>query len=127
MKEGDDFRLMSGFTSAYKRMREDLPASALTSNLSYACSDQKIHPSEHRVLSLHEAFILHTISEFEFYWERDDGKKISDKTIREVIGESIPPKGLEVIFKHLNFLLIDNPENTGKKAQVKTNELSPAP
>lgn len=43
-------RVMSGFTSAYKRMRGDLPASALTRNLSYACSDQKIHPRENRVL-----------------------------------------------------------------------------
>lgn len=95
------YRLMSGFTSAYKRMRGDLPASALTSNLSYACSDQKIHPAEHRVLSLHEAFILHTISDFEFVWKRADGKVVSDKTIREVIGESIPPRGLQLIFEFL--------------------------
>jgi DNA (cytosine-5)-methyltransferase 1 len=99
--EGQEKRLMSGFTSAYKRMRGDLPASALTRNLSYACSDQKLHPREHRVLSLHEAFILHTVSEYEFNWTRLDGKQLSDKTIREVIGESIPPKGLEIIFRHL--------------------------
>jgi len=114
VKDGSEYRLMSGFTSAYKRMRDDLPASALTSNLSYACSDQKIHPFENRVLSLHEAFILHTISEFEFYWERKDGKKISDKTIREVIGESIPPKGLEVIFKHLDLLSMQRNKNNLK-------------
>jgi len=99
--EAGQHRLMSGFTSAYKRMRGDLPASALTRNLSYACSDQKLHPREHRVLSLHEAFILHTVSDYEFKWQRLDGKRISDKTIREIIGESIPPKGLEVIFRHL--------------------------
>ena len=29
------------------------------------------------------------------------GKKVSDKLIREIIGESIPPKGLEVILKHI--------------------------
>jgi DNA (cytosine-5)-methyltransferase 1 len=94
-------RLMSGFTSAYKRMRGDLPASTLTRNLSYACSDQKLHPREHRVLSLHEAFILHTVPCYEFKWCRADGKPVSDKTIREVIGESIPPKGLELIFQHV--------------------------
>ncbi len=99
--ENGKHRLMSGFTSAYKRMRGDLPASALTRNLSYACSDQKIHPREHRVLSLHESFILHTVANYRFIWERSDGKKVSDKTVREIIGESIPPKGLEVIFKHL--------------------------
>ena len=99
--EAGQHRLMSGFTSAYKRMRGDLPASALTRNLSYACSDQKLHPREHRVLSLHEAFILHTVADYTFQWQRLDGKKLSDKTIREIIGESIPPKGLEVIFRHL--------------------------
>lgn len=107
VQDGESYRLMSGFTSAYKRMRGDLPASALTRNLSYACSDQKLHPRENRVLSLHEAFILHTVDQYEFNWSRDDGKKLSDKTIREIIGESIPPKGLEVIFKHLIETLLD--------------------
>lgn len=94
-------RLMRGFTSAYKRMRGDLPASALTRNLSYACSDQKLHPDQNRVLSLHEAFILHTVTDYDFAWSRVDGKRLSDKTIREIIGESIPPRGLQVIFDYL--------------------------
>lgn len=108
VQEGAEFRLMSGFTSAYKRMRGDLPASALTRNLSYACSDQKLHPREHRVLSLHEAFILHTVDTYHFVWRRDDNKTLSDKTIREIIGESIPPMGLEVIFKHLIATLLES-------------------
>jgi DNA (cytosine-5)-methyltransferase 1 len=103
--EGGEHRLMSGFTSAYKRMRGDLPSSALTRNLSYACSDQKLHPRENRVLSLHEAFILHTVANYPFQWKRADGKRISDKTIREIIGESIPPKGLEIIFRYILSLL----------------------
>jgi DNA (cytosine-5)-methyltransferase 1 len=103
--ESGEHRIMSGFTSAYKRMRGDLPASALTRNLSYACSDQKLHPREHRVLSLHEAFILHTLTEYPFEWRRADGKRVSDKTIREIIGESIPPRGLEILFRHLLDLL----------------------
>lgn len=97
--EANGHRLMAGFTSAYKRMRGDLPASALTRNLSYACSDQKLHPRQHRVLSLHEALILHTVSRYEFRWQRDDTRVVSDKTIREIIGESIPPYGLEVLFR----------------------------
>lgn len=101
VKEGGKYRLMSGFTSAYKRMRADMPASALTRNLSYACSDQKLHPTQHRVLSLLEAFIIHTIHNFQYYWERADGKKVSDKTIREVIGDSIPPRGLAIIFEYV--------------------------
>lgn len=95
------YRLMKGYTSAYKRMNWDMPASTLTQNLSYACSDNKLHPSQNRVLSLYEAMILHTIDSYHFKWERDDNKKISDKLIRELIGESIPPKGLEIIFTHI--------------------------
>ena len=93
--------LMRGYTSAYKRMAYDKPASALTRNLSYACSDKKIHPTQHRVLSLHEAFCLHTLDRYEYHWVRPDGKQVSDKTIREIVGESIPPAGLHAIINHL--------------------------
>lgn len=99
--ENGEYRLMKGYTSAYKRMSWDMPASTLTQNLSYACSDNKVHPEQNRVLSLYEAMILHTITDYSFKWERADGKKVSDKLVRELIGESIPPKGLEIIFKHL--------------------------
>jgi DNA (cytosine-5)-methyltransferase 1 len=99
--DGSGPRLMKGFTSAYKRMRADLPASALTRNLSYACSDQKIHPDQNRVLSLHEAMVLHTISDYGFEWTLPSGKRASDKLIRDSIGESIPPRGLEVVFRHV--------------------------
>lgn len=94
--------LMKGFTSAYKRMAWDAPSSAMTRNLSYACSDNKLHPSQNRVLSLQEAFILHTISDFHFEWNRADGMRVSDKLIREVIGESVPPLGLLPIFESLS-------------------------
>ena len=93
--------LMRGFTSAYKRMSYDRPASALTRNLSYACSDNKIHPEQNRVLSLYEAFQIHSIDRYDYKWKRVDGKKVSDKTIREIIGESIPPAGLQAIIDHL--------------------------
>lgn len=101
VKKGDNYRLMKGYTSSYRRMKWDLPATALTTNLSYACSDSKLHPEQNRVLSLYEAFIIHTIDKYEYKWKRADGKKVSDKLIREIIGESIPPKGLEVILKHI--------------------------
>ena len=94
-------RLMRGFTSAYKRMSADLPASTLTRNLSYACSDNKLHPTQNRVLSLYEAFKLHTLDRYDYRWSRRDGKRVSDKTVREVIGESIPPAGLQVLLEHL--------------------------
>lgn len=100
LKNGE-FMLMKGYTSAYKRMSFDKPASALTRNLSYACSDNKLHPTQHRVLSLYEAFRLHTIDQFKYEWKRADGRVVSDKVIREIIGESIPPAGFKVIVGHI--------------------------
>lgn len=98
-------RLMSGFTSAYRRMKWDEPSSTLTRNLSYACSDKKLHPDQNRVLSLHEAILLHTIDDYSYDWKKASGKKVSNKTIREIIGESIPPRGLQVIFDHVFSLI----------------------
>ena len=97
VEENGSLRVMKGFTSAYKRMRGDLPSSALTRNLSYVSSDQKIHPTQNRVLSLLEAMMLHTITDFEWKWELPDSKPVSNKLIRETIGESIPPRGLQLI------------------------------
>ena len=94
-------RLMKGFTSAYKRMRGDLPSAAMTRNLSYACSDQKLHPTQNRVLSLLEAMRLQTITDYPYRWTRSSGKRASDKLVRDAIGESVPPRGLEVLFRHL--------------------------
>jgi DNA (cytosine-5)-methyltransferase 1 len=54
---------------------------------------------------------LHTISNYEFEWKRADGKKVSDKLIRELIGESIPPAGLEKIFRFLSGLLNERGQN----------------
>ena len=93
--------LMRGYTSAYKRMAYDRPASSLTRNLSYACSDNKLHPVQNRVLSLYEAFRLHTLDHYDYKWTRVDGRRVSDKTIRDIVGESIPPAGLQIIVDHL--------------------------
>ena len=97
---------MRGYTSAYKRMSYDKPASALTRNLSYACSDNKLHPVQNRVLSLLEAFRVHTLDRYPFEWKRIDGKKVSDKLVRELIGESIPPLGLQRIVDHLTAIYL---------------------
>ena len=52
--------------------------------------------------------ILHTLNEFPFEWQRADMKPVSDKLIRDSIGESIPPKGLSIIFRHLNKILYED-------------------
>lgn len=109
-----EHRLMNGFTSAYKRMSWDKPASALTRNLSYACSDHKLHPDQHRVLSLYEAFHLHTIADFDYEWVYPSGRKASDKTVRDVIGESIPPRGLYAIYSFILKILTNPKEAHGE-------------
>ena len=122
VKEGEHYRIMKGYTSAYKRMGWDNPCSTLTRNLSYACSDNKVHPEQNRVLSLYEAMILHTITHYSFHWQRTDGKKVSDKLIRELIGESIPPAGLEKIFSHLA-LLSKGIQQPSKQPSLEQQEL----
>ena len=99
-KDGEK-RIMKGYTSAYKRMSWDLPSSTLTTNLSYPSSDHKLHPEQNRVLSLHEAFILHTLDKFDYEWVLVDDGQVPDTVITEVIGESIPPMGIYVVLEHL--------------------------
>jgi DNA (cytosine-5)-methyltransferase 1 len=105
VREGDEVRLMKGYTSAYKRMAWDYPASALTTNFAYACSDNKLHPAQNRVLSIYEALLLHTVTDYQYEFKRKDGKGVGAGLIYHVIGESIPPRGLEIIFRHLIELL----------------------
>lgn len=116
-KDTNELRIMSGYTSAYKRMAWDLPSSTLTTNLSYPCSDQKLHPEQNRVLSLYEAFLLHTLDQYKYVWEHEDGTPAKDTVVREVIGESIPPKAIHVIVQHLLSCLRD-------EAPYTSNQLS---
>ena len=105
VRKGSEVRLMKGYTSAYKRMAWDFPASALTTNFAYACSDNKVHPSQNRVLSIYEALLLHTVTDYKFEFKRKDAKGVGAGLIYHIIGESIPPRGLEIIFRHLIDLL----------------------
>lgn len=93
-------RLMKGFVSAYKRMNYDEPASTLTQNFQFACSDNKLHPTQNRVLSLYEGLILQSITDYDYSFEID-GKLVSDALVRDTIGESVPPKVIDLICKKL--------------------------
>ena len=99
-KETGKKRIMKGFVSAYKRMLWDRPASTLTQNFQYACSDNKLHPSQDRVLSLYEGLIIQTISQYPFSFVID-GKQVNDGLIRDTIGESVPPLLIDKIARHL--------------------------
>lgn len=94
-------RLMRGFTSAYKRMDWDLPASAITRNFPYVCSDNKIHPEQHRSLSLREACMIHTIGQDDFDFSTESGIEAKLTTIRDTLGESIPPLILKIVIENL--------------------------
>lgn len=93
-------RIMKCFTSAYKRMWWDKPASTLTQNFQYACSDNKLHPEQDRVLSLYEGLILQTITQYKYSFSIN-GKQVPDSLIRDTIGESIPPLLIDKIAKHI--------------------------
>ena len=93
-------RLMKGFVSAYKRMNWDEPASTLTQNFQFACSDNKIHPTQSRVLSLYEGLVLQSIADYDYSFVVD-GKLVSDGLIRDTIGESVPPRVIDVICRNI--------------------------
>ena len=99
-KKTGEKRLMKGFVSAYKRMNWDEPASTLTQNFQYACSDNKLHPDQSRVLSLYEGLIIQSIASYPFSFTID-GKLVSDGLIRDTIGESFPPRITDLICKHI--------------------------
>lgn len=99
-KKTGEKRIMKAFVSAYKRMSWDGPASTLTQNFQYACSDNKLHPSQDRVLSLYEGLVIQTIAQYPFSF-KIEGKIVPDGLIRDTIGESVPPLLIDKIVKHI--------------------------
>ena len=81
-------RLINGFRSSYRRMRPDRPSYTITTNSSHIGSDFKIHPWEHRVLSVLECADLQTVPRF-YDWSRakDNGRTY---LIRQLVGEAFP-------------------------------------
>ena len=104
-KYSGEKRLMKGFVSAYKRMYWDEPASTITQNFQYVSTDNKVHPTQTRVLSLLEALRLQTISDYEYTFKVNN-KLVKDGLIRDSIGESVPPHIIDLIVK--NILQIEN-------------------
>lgn len=93
-------RIMRAFTSAYKRMSWDEPCSTLTQNFQYACSDNKLHPDQDRVLSLYEGLIIQTIARYPYSFEIG-GRLVNDGLIRDTIGESVPPLLIDSIIRNI--------------------------
>lgn len=99
-KKTGEKRLMKGFVSAYKRMKWDEPASTLTQNFQFACSDNKIHPNQSRVLSLYEGLVLQSIADYDYSFIIN-GKTCPDGLIRDTIGESVPPRVIDLICSYI--------------------------
>lgn len=99
-KETGELRIMKAFTSAYKRMSWDEPCSTLTQNFQYACSDNKLHPVQDRVLSLYEGLIIQTIARYPYFFDVE-GKLVNDGLIRDTIGESVPPLLIDKIVQQI--------------------------
>jgi DNA (cytosine-5)-methyltransferase 1 len=86
---GRHARLIKGFASSYRRMRPDRPAATITTNSSHIGSDFKIHPSEHRVLSILECADLQTVPRwFDWAGALELGQAY---LVRNLIGEAFPP------------------------------------
>lgn len=94
-------RRIKGFDSAYRRMSWDSPAPTLTQNLQAEASDKKIHPSQNRTLSIYEGLRLQTILEYDYSFTID-GEAITPNSCCKVIGESVPPRLIEMICRHIN-------------------------
>lgn len=93
-------RRIKGFDSAYRRMSWDSPAPTLTQNLQAEASDKKIHPSQNRTLSVYEGLCLQTIAEYDYKFSIN-GKSITTNSCCKVIGESVPPRLIELICKKI--------------------------
>lgn len=99
-KKTGERRLIKGFHSAYRRMEWDRPAHTLTQNFQFEASDNKVHPEQNRVLSTYEALILQTITDYNYTFEIK-GKKISRSLFARIIGESVPPKLIDIICRKM--------------------------
>ena len=87
-KNGQPY-LIKGFHSSYRRMSPDRPAYTITTNSSHVGSDFKIHPWEHRVLSILECADLQTVPRF-YDWTRAQESR-RHYLVRNLVGEALPP------------------------------------
>lgn len=103
-----DGRKIKAFKASYKRISWDKPAPTITMANGCISSQNNVHPgrvlpdntySDARALSLLEIFRLTGLPD---NWNPPQWAK--ENLIRHVIGEAIPPKMVECIFKQLKFL-----------------------
>ena len=96
-------------------MKGDQPARALTRNFPFEASDNKIHPTQNRVLSVYEALVIQTIADYEYRWEIDS-KPVTRSLIAQAIGESVPPRLIDKVTKKLVDISSGNVMSKGQLA-----------
>lgn len=82
-------RLVKGFKTSYRRMYPDRPAATITTASGHVGSDYTIHPTENRLLSPLECAFLQTFPK-SFKWG-DALERFGPTTVRDMIGEAVPP------------------------------------
>lgn len=102
-KETGERRRIKGFDSAYRRMSWDSPAPTLTQNFQAEASDKKVHPDQNRTLSIYEALLLQTIADYDYKF-CVNGRPISTNSCCKVIGESVPPRLIELICNNISYI-----------------------
>lgn len=91
VRERGRWRLIRGFhNSSYRRMHPDKPAATITTATGRSGSDNTLHPSEHRVLSMLECQHLQTFPS-DFAWG-DHLERYGHTSLRAMIGEAVPPQ-----------------------------------
>ena len=107
-RETGNRRMIKGFDSAYRRMTWDSPSPTLTQLFQSEASDKKVHPDQDRTLSIYEALKIQTIADYEYKFSIDN-KPISMNACCQVIGESVPPRLIELICR--NIIAIEGDDN----------------
>jgi DNA (cytosine-5)-methyltransferase 1 len=103
-RDGDVWRLIHGFrNSSYRRMSPDKPAATITTASGRISSDNTLHPSEHRVLTVLECQHLQTFP-IDFDWG-DQFERRGHSSLRAMIGEAVPPRFTELHGRILTSLL----------------------
>lgn len=99
-------KVIKAFKTSYRRMNGDRPASTLTTNSGVISSDVKGHPTQHRVLSTREVLIVSSVGQYPGFvpkWRQvlPYFEELSDRLIRHILGESIPPLLMQRIVQHI--------------------------
>ena len=100
-----DGRMIKGFKTTYKRIKWDTPAPTITMSSGSISSQNNVHPgrkkddntySDARVLTVYEIILLTSLP---YNWNIPDFA--TDKLIRDLVGECVPPKLMYHLIKSI--------------------------